>query len=123
MVTWATSTDYLAWAGVPSAPPGLPAAVRAAHRAVRAATVTARYDTGADGAPLDETTRAAFREAVCAHTAYLLDVGDTTGAASGTDVTIGSVKVKRGDTTHLAVEALRILHDAGLAGSQPHIIG
>lgn len=123
MITWATSSDYLAWAGVQSAPPGLPAAVRAAHRAVRTATLTARYDTGTDGAPVDEATRAAFREAVCAHAAYLLDLGDTTGAAAGTEVTVGSVRVKRGDTTGLAAEALRILQDAGLAGSQPHIIG
>ncbi|MCD0446463.1 hypothetical protein LO763_22870 [Glycomyces sp. A-F 0318] len=123
MITWATPADYLAWAELDAAPPGLARAVRAANRAVRAATLTARYDTGADRLPLDPEVTAAFREAVCAHTAYLLDIGDLTGAAANTDLTVGSVKVKRGDTTDLAAAAYRILHEAGLAGDQPHIIG
>lgn len=123
MTVWATPADYLAWAEVDSAPPGLAGAVRAANRAVRSATLCARYDIGADGLPLDEDVAAAMKEAVCVHAAYLLDLGDTTGAATGTEVAVGSVRVKRGDTTALAAEAIRILHDAGLAGGQPHVIG
>jgi hypothetical protein len=122
-MAWATEADYLAWADIDAAPPGLGRALTAAGSAVRSATVTARYDTGADGRPLDQDVTEALREAVCAHAAYLLDLGDTTGAAAGTEVAVGSVRVKRGDTTALAAEALRILHDAGLAGTQPHVIG
>lgn len=123
MTTWATPADYLAWAGIESAPPGLARAVRAANRAVRSATITARYDTGVDGRPLDEDVAAALTEAVCAHAAFLLDVGDVTGAAANTELAVGTVRVKRGDTTGIAVEAHRILEDAGLLDDQPTVLG
>lgn len=120
---WADQDNYLAWAQIETAPPGLTAALRAANQAVRSATLTARYDTDAAGQPVDPAVANALTAAACAHAAYLLDVGDVTGAATGTEMTVGSVRIHRGDTVSLAAEAHRVLHTAGLAGAQPHIIG
>lgn len=132
MRTYADVPAYVAWTGS-EAPANILSLLRSASILVRAATVTACYETDDDGYPTDAVLVEAMRDAACSHAAALAAAGvdpasagavsaiasTSIGGASITYADAGAFTARQRLATTLCPEALRILHDAGLHGGPP----
>lgn len=83
-----------------------------------------------DGMPTDTRVAAALRKAVCAQVEWWATIGDPDGLGGSqtyNDVTIGSVKLSRGQNAEeppeIAPVALRALRAAGLYPVRPYLVG
>lgn len=115
--------------------------LRAAARLIRAATITAIYNTDADGAPTHPDVVTAFRDASCAQVVAWLaaDVDPTAPVTAkparvAASKSLGSGSVTYADAdqllteraqlhTTLTREAHAILLDAGLTQQRPQVHG
>lgn len=122
---------------VESATEDTPRLLASASRLVRRATRSDRYAVDVQtGTPLDDEVRDAFRAATLAQLAAWTSLGvDPAAGAAGVDGAIVATGVGSGSVTYegaaaaddarrrlsegLVLDALLILHDAGLASGQP----
>lgn len=135
MPSYATAADLDAWLpATVEVPADVDAQLRRAGRMVRAATLTAVYETNpATDLPLDPVVRNAFRDAVCAQVETWVALGvnpsaGPAGVSSGVVKTSGiggasvgyeggtEVQARQAAVTVLADEAQAILSAAGLLG-------
>lgn len=81
-MAYATSNDYLAWADVPTAPPGLGRVLEVASTRIDELVIGVVYPTDDRGQPTEVDIADILRRATCEQALYMFDLGDTTGARS-----------------------------------------
>jgi hypothetical protein len=116
-VAYATSSEYTERTGQ-AAPADR--VLEVASTTVDAALIGAVYNVDDDGAPTDAAVIAALRDATIEQALYMVESGDTTGAADGMQsMSIGRVSWTRASGAsasrkRLCSAASEILHAAGL---------
>lgn len=119
-MVYATVSDYLSWTDVASAPLGLSRVLTVASTRVDEMLVGVVYDVDTAGRPTDLDVAELLRNVTCEQALYMLEVGDTTGAGSFTELTVGRVSWQQGagssatQPSRFSPEAQSMLHVAGL---------
>lgn len=126
---YATSDDYVKWAGATPPPPAdIDRRLARASLRVDELTFTAVYDVDDTGMPTDPDVREAMQEATCAIAAWRIRTGDEDGAAAQyQSVGIGSVNLGRAQSATAAgggpdldgPDARTVLGNAGLLNQPP----
>ncbi|WP_192809930.1 hypothetical protein [Actinomadura rudentiformis] len=124
MAVYATPDELTAWLDSP-APPTAVRLLRVASQIVDEILIGAIYDTDADDAPTDPNVAARLREATCAQAAYLLALGDDTGATTQAGShSVGGVSASRAQAApRWAPQAVSVLRSAGLVPVHPVVPG
>ncbi|WP_242882590.1 hypothetical protein [Actinomadura litoris] len=120
MPVYATPDELTTWLDAP-APQGAVRLLRVASQIVDEILIGAVYDTDAFEAPTDPQVAERLREATCAQAAYLLALGDDTGATTqaGSHST-GGVSASRAQAApRWAPQALSVLRAGGLLPIHP----
>jgi hypothetical protein len=121
---YASTVDLADYAGPGVVGEDSPRLLARASELVDSLLVTAVYDTGPDGIPLDEQVRDVLRRATCALVEWWDETGDPTGASGRfVESQIGTVRLKRAENNtapEIAPATVRILTAAGLLADAPH---
>lgn len=134
ILVYATSGDLVTWTGA-SAPDNVTTLLRTASLLVRKATRTAIYNVDSAGAPTDQDTIDAFRDATCAQAAAMdandvdplagqagasQEVASSSIASASVSFASGSADTSAADLlSDLCSEAAMILGEAGLLNNEP----
>lgn len=119
-MVYATTQDYLNYMDATVPPSGLGRVLGVASTRVDELMVGVIYDTDTAGRPKDLETAALLRDATCEQAFYMVEVGDTSGAGSFTELTVGRISWHQGSgktatqPSRYSPEVVSMLHTAGL---------